>query len=67
MTSSNNIIFSIYSQCAWYKYVRKHYDHSWQRKLSASCNVDVTHTKYFLLGFKDDSINFVDAAAANDS
>ena len=54
-------------QCVCYKYVKDLRDYSWQGKLTTSYHVNASRAKYFLLGFKDDSINFVDAATADDS
>ena len=50
----------------YYKYVKDLHDHSWKEKLTTSYHMNVTNANYFLLGFKDDSINFVDAATADD-
>ena len=54
-------------QCVCYKYVKDFHDRSWKGKSTTSYHVNATRAKYFLLGFKDDSINFVDAATADDN
>ena len=54
-------VLILHRQCAWYKHVKVHQDHLCEGKSSASNHVNINHTNYFLLNFKDEKVTFVDA------
>ena len=59
------IYISLYRQYVWDKNVKatQHQHRLSDSKSEAMCHVNVTHARYFLLEFKSDTVDFVDAVA----
>ena len=56
------LFICVYSWCKDIKATGEHCEPT----PSTNCQVNVTHAKYFLLDFKDDSINFKKAVTADE-